>query len=198
MGRISNDKSVSSQDRLFGAHTIIHDGEAYMTRFWFWRFRLHIFHRGDKDQDCHDHPWDFWTFPLTSYVEEVLHPIRETVAYRPDGSPLNEPIERFSRRVELVRRFRLHKRSAEHCHRVLGAWSGWYKDGFLEFPEGAFTKLSPTAEPTVIHRQKKIVTLVYQGGVRRKWGFWKEREGRWCWDFWKKYVLEGGRDQACS
>jgi len=44
MGRISQDKQVSSQDKLFGAHTIIHEGEPYMTRFWFWRFRVHIFH----------------------------------------------------------------------------------------------------------------------------------------------------------
>ena len=25
---------------------------------------LHIFHRGDQDRCPHDHPWDFWTFPL--------------------------------------------------------------------------------------------------------------------------------------
>lgn len=187
MGRISNDKQVSSQDKFFGAHTIVHDGEAYMTRFWFWRFRIHVFHRGDKDQDCHDHPWDFWTFPFTSYVEEVLEPIRETVALRPDGSEITQhDSKRWYRRYQVVKAWRLHKRPAEHCHRVLGplapAWDG-------DIPPQFHVDARPG---------RKITTLVYQGGVRRKWGFWKERANRWCWEPWKKYVLEGGRDQPCS
>lgn len=209
MGRISTDKSVSSQDMLFGAHTIIHDGEPYMTRFWFWRFRIHRFHRGDKDQDCHDHPWDFWTFPLTSYVEEVLYPVRETVATVPtdgrymvngetydlkagDTIPMGPP--RYYTNTEIVRAFRLHRRRAEHAHRVLGAWNG------QKGAPGDGTKGGVIAANgyDLVEPGKKIVTLVYQGGVRRKWGFYKHRAGKWCWEFWKKYALEGGRDQPCS
>lgn len=181
MGRISNDKSVSSQDRLFGAHTIIHEGEPYMTRYWFWRFRVHVFHRGDKDMDCHDHPWDFWTFPLTSYVEEVLHEQRQ--AYLAKNSP---PPPKFFRTYQVVRAWRLHKRPAEHCHRVLGALAPHYD---WDIPPQYHVDARPG---------RKIVTLVYQAGVRRSWGFWKERASRWCWEPWRKYVLEGGRDQPCS
>lgn len=78
----------------------IGDGSPYMTRGWIGRLRLHIFHRGDQDPDCHDHPWSFWTFPLVSYVEEVREP---------DG-------ELHMRRVK---RFRFHYRRAEFAHRVL-------------------------------------------------------------------------------
>ena len=94
---------------FIGRHTIYGvDGEhdtPYLTRFWIGRLRLHIFHRPDNDPDCHDHPWDFWTFPLTPYVEEVV----ETLA----GG------ERV-RSVQTVPAFRLSYRPAEHCHRVLG------------------------------------------------------------------------------
>ena len=73
---------------------------AYQTRVKCGRFRIHIFWRGDRDPDMHDHPSDFWTFPLVSYVEEWA-----------DG-------------WRLVRAFRLHRRKAGFAHRVLGAWSG--------------------------------------------------------------------------
>lgn len=33
---------------------------------------IHKFHRGDWDRAFHDHPWDFWTFPLQTYYEDVL------------------------------------------------------------------------------------------------------------------------------
>lgn len=184
MTRISKDQTVSSQDRLFGAHTIIHDGESYMTRYWFWRFRIHVFHRGDKDQDCHDHPWDFWTFPLTSYVEEVLQEMPQARRARDI-----KPAPKFYTTTQVVKRFRAHRRSAEHCHRVLGSFEGY---------EESFWRGLPNALRTPKVGTRRIVTLVYQGGVRRKWGFWKLRNGRWCWEFWKKYALEGGRDQPCS
>lgn len=79
----------------------IGDGSPYMTRGWIGRLRLHIFHRGDGDPDCHDHPWAFWTLPLTSYVEEVR---------AKDGT----------RMERIVRRLRLHHREADFAHRVLG------------------------------------------------------------------------------
>lgn len=79
------------------------DGErsAYQTRVKCGRFRIHIFWRGDRDPDMHDHPSDFWTFPLVSYVEEH----RDSRGF---------PIFR------VVRAFRLHRRRAEFAHRVVG------------------------------------------------------------------------------
>ena len=71
-------KQTSSAGRWWGRSVIYgkEDEHAtpYMTRYWIGRLRLHIFHRGDQDPDCHDHPWDFWTFPFTPYVEEVAEP----------------------------------------------------------------------------------------------------------------------------
>lgn len=104
-------------DRFIGAHTIFDDAgksrTPYMRRYWIGRLRLHIFYRGDNDPDHHDHPWDFWTFPLTSYVEEVAEPIWMS-------GPL--PTQYHPRR-QVVRAFRLHYRPATHCHRVLGRYS---------------------------------------------------------------------------
>lgn len=105
-------------DSFLGIQTIHGDEEErrtpYMTRVWFGRLRFHIFHRGDADPDCHDHPWDFWTFPLTSYVEEVAEHVWMS-------GPL--PMQYHLRR-HVIRAFRLHYRPASHCHRVIGRWSG--------------------------------------------------------------------------
>lgn len=79
--------------------------DPYMTRVWIGRLRLHIFHRGDGDPDPHDHPWDFWTFPLTSYVEEVT---------------TCDPQGHHSTVRQVVRGWRLHHRPGTHTHRVLG------------------------------------------------------------------------------
>lgn len=76
----------------------------YMTRIRWAHHRIHIFHRGDEDPDHHDHPFDFTTFPLTSYVEEVR-----------DGAGVY---------MRVVRAFRIHRRDAEFAHRVIGPWSG--------------------------------------------------------------------------
>ena len=65
---------------------------------------LHVFHRLDQDRDPHDHPYDFWTFPLVTYTEEVLE----------DG------VVRKNR----VRAFRWHFRPAEYTHRMLGGPDG--------------------------------------------------------------------------
>lgn len=69
---------------------------------------LHIFHRGDADPDPHDHPWEFWTFPLVSYFEMRM-------SERP--------------RLELhhVEALRLHHRPAGYAHRVLGPVDPAYK-----------------------------------------------------------------------
>ena len=43
----------------------------YLTRLHLGHLFIHFFNRGDMDRHPHDHPWDFWTFPLTTYYEEV-------------------------------------------------------------------------------------------------------------------------------
>ena len=188
----------------------------YMTRVWFGRLRLHIFHRGDNDPDCHDHPWDFWTFPLTPYVEEVAEPIRDTMAEYPvvekvhirnddDGQPVyldhmtmatpDRP-QRFYKRRQIVPAWRWTFRPATHCHRVLGPWDGWMEQGTMRYLPAAFTTPLPNGRPTV--GTGPIVTLVWRGKPRRKWGFLKDREGRWCWIGWKDYVFNGGKDAPCK
>tara|TARA_R110000796_G_scaffold41118_2_gene101486 strand:+ start:5046 stop:5621 length:576 start_codon:yes stop_codon:yes gene_type:complete len=189
MGRLTETQQKSSAGRLFGVSKITVDGVDYMTRIWVGRLRLHIFHRGEVGEDHHDHPWDFWTFPFTSYVEEVLEPIRETLAYTPDGTPITDIKPRYYKRTQVVKAWRLHKRPAEHSHRVLGRakrlGSG---GGFIH----QFVHIGWRLVPG------KIVTVVWQGGIRRKWGFTKNRDGKWCWVGWKQYTLEGGREAPCS
>lgn len=104
----------------------------YMTRVIVGRLRLHIFHRGDNDPDPHDHPWDFWTFPLTSYVEEVTAP------HWIDGDPVTE--------MHIVQAFRLHYRPAEYTHRVLGR----YVPGLMPNHIGA----APGPIVTIVWRSK--------------------------------------------
>lgn len=80
----------------------------FLTRILIGRLRLHIFHRGDADPDPHDHPWDFWTFPLTAYVEEVALPSASGyIVFR-----------------QVVPAWRWSYRPAEHTHRVIGRWTG--------------------------------------------------------------------------
>ena len=81
------------------------DRTPYMTRVVLGRLRLHVFHRGDADTDCHDHPSDFWTFPLVSYLEAYIDA---------DGA--------LQQRV--VKAFRLHFRRAEFAHRVIRPAAG--------------------------------------------------------------------------
>ncbi len=161
----------SSDESFFGRSTIVNErDEPYMTRYWIGRLRLHIFHRGDPD-DCHDHPGDFRTFPLTSYVEEVVMPNRYV------GEP------EFETHAQVVRAFRLHFRPAEHTHRVLGRWNG-------QRPATI-----PNADSIVA--PGKVITIVWWGKKRRKWGFLKQRDGKWCWITWRDYVFNGGKAQPC-
>lgn len=78
-------------------------GDRYRTAIRLWkRWRVHIFWRGDTDLCPHDHPNDFWTFPLRGYWERVMDPSGFT-------------------RPNYVKPFRWHFRPAEYAHRVLGA-----------------------------------------------------------------------------
>lgn len=170
-------KSVSSRGRLFGWNTVImEDGSPYMTRAWIGRLRLHIFYRGDLDPDPHDHPWPFWTFPLTSYVEEVT-----TYQYR---RPWDHKIASADKQLQVVEKFRLHYRPATHCHRVLGLYYG------LDSYNGG--KASPMV------KEGKVVTIVWRGKEERAWGFLKTRDGKWCWVAFRDYVFNGGKHGPCE
>lgn len=174
---------------LFGFHTIYgangeHD-TPYMTRAWIGRLRLHIFHRGDADPDCHDHPWGFWTFPLTSYVEEVAEPW-------PFLGPNGEA--RFSLRRVVVRAFRLHYRPATHCHRVIGRAT----PAAIRLADGPGHISRHSFLGVAITNDRKIITFVWRTGPSRKWGFLKNRDGKWCWTPWKEYVFNGGKHAPCE
>lgn len=187
--------AATSAGRLFGWNTIYgREGEhatPYMTRIWIGRLRLHIFHRGDQDEDCHDHPWDFWTFPLTPYVEQVA----TAKATLPDTDDLDDPAwlgdvpdeKMITRTSQVVPAWRWTFRPAEHCHRVLGRAAGWLERGVAR-------KMGRPCP----WRDGKIVTLVWRGPARRKWGFLKNRDGKWCWVGWKDYVFGGGKSAPCE
>lgn len=194
---------VSSAGKFLGMNTIYgRDGEhgsPYMTRIWFWGLRLHIFHRPDLDEDCHDHPWDFWTIPLWpihGYVEEVAETVTHT--YNPgSGAILQPPAEEHHKSLQIVPGWWPSFRPAEHCHRVLGA----YKPGLGHV--AVQYSIGESGEPTgvtsnIIDPNRKIVTLVWRGKARRSWGFLKNRAGEWCWVAWRDYVFAGGKDGPCQ
>lgn len=153
----------------------------YMTRFGIGRLRCHVFHRGDADPDHHDHPNDFITFPLTSYVEEIpLYPVEET----PPGSPILTTFR-------IVRAFRFHYRTAEFAHRVLGRYAG---DHAYLTASRADTPWGWGALPLV--DQRKILTLVWFRPKRRDWGFHRLRDA--CFIPWKRYVYGEGKSAPCQ
>lgn len=194
-------KVATSAGKFFGWRNRIYGrnnehATVYMTRFWIGRLRLHIFHRGDNDPDHHDHPWGFWTFPLTSYVEEVvdgdlafLGRVQTVVA--PGGVAV---------RRNVVKAWRLHYRPATHTHRVLGRYSGNVNrredDAIIHGVPADYANSTSGVEP--YFDQRRIVTIVWRGKDERKWGFLKNRDGRWCWVHWKEYVFRGGKDAPCG
>lgn len=202
---VTGKKEATSAGRFMGWNTI-HDkagnGSKYMTRIWVGRLRFHIFYRGDLDEDCHDHPWDFWTFPLTSYVEEVAERIEDRI-YLGHGD--FEIVERIEKRRQIVPAFRFSFRPAEHCHRVLGAWSGRWEKPYPGRPLGSEMVWSYRGKrasshiftPQVDYR-KKIVTIVWRSKPKRTWGFLKNRDGKWCWVVWREYVFGEGKSAPCE
>ncbi|WP_181168336.1 hypothetical protein [Mesorhizobium sp. B2-5-3] len=167
---------------FFGFETIYGvDGEhatPFLTRFRAGRLRIHVFHRGDADPDPHDHPWDFWTFPLTSYVEEVATRQRDTCA-----ADAPEPAARYMLSRHVVPSWRWSYRPAEHTHRVIGRWTGNKHVPFADVSDAG---------------PGKIVTIVWQGRSNRKWGFLRNRDGNWCWTPWREYVFGGGKYAPCA
>lgn len=176
-------------ERFIGIHTIYGaDGEhetPYMTRAWIGRLRLHIFHRPDADPDCHDHPWSFWTFPIwppRGYVEEVATrktPFPAPVEITADG--LRFAAIEYERTLDVVPAYRVSFRPAEHCHRVLGAFSRQFM-----------------TDVPAIRPDRKIITIVWRGLPERRWGFLKNRDGKWCWIAWKEYAFGGGKHGPCE
>lgn len=184
-------KVASSSGKFMGWNTIhrIDNGAPYMTRFWIGRLRLHIFHRGDEDPDPHCHPWDFWTFPLVSYVEEVTSPLLAHALQNTDTVGCLPP-DYTVKTCHVVRAWRWNFRPATHTHRVLGAFDGYN-------PSVSDSDFSFSFEPRV-KPGKKIVTLIWRSKEYRKWGFLKNRDGKWCWVAWRDYVLGGGKDAPCE
>lgn len=190
-------KNTTSSKKFFNWNTIYgKDGEhatPYQTRITIGRLRLHIFHRGDADPDCHNHPWDFWTFPLTSYVEEV--------AYCTSGSL---PDENYILRRQVVPAFMLHYRRAGHTHRVLGRYAGTLERidtgercDFKVEPKRATYGWNENLRPAVDERV--VVTIVWRGKEHGKgWGFLKERLGKWCRVGHKEYIWGGGKEAPCG
>lgn len=205
MSMTEQTKPRGSTSAFVGRHTIFEPGSQtpYMTRIWIGRLRLHIFYRGDLDPDCHDHPWDFWTFPLTPYVEEVVENSgwmeyeingsrhsyladSDEARFSPLAAELGKPI--FRKHLQIVPAWRLTFRPATHCHRVLGAYAGQRRLGSDTVRLGA----------PMVDKGRKIITIVWRSDVYRSWGFLKSREGQWCWVAWKDYVFGGGKDAPCS
>jgi hypothetical protein len=85
--------------------TVVVGAEKYLTRYLVYAFggtlRLHKFWRGDSDEASHTHPWNFWTFPLTSYVERIYHKGVHTA-------------------TNVVPAWHWHRRTCFHEHRVIG------------------------------------------------------------------------------
>ena len=185
---------------FFGCNTIYDRDQAktpYMTRVWIDRLRLHIFHRGDNDPDPHDHPFYFWTFPLTSYVEEVT--IRREEEFELDGQKgVSGGCEKVLR---VVPAWRWSYRPAEHTHRVLGRYTGYCRKktgvyNTLTLPVDAVAGAPPGFVP--LYDTGKMVTVVWRGPYGRMWGFLKTRDGRWCWQDFKTYLNEGGKSAPCE
>lgn len=93
--------------------TVFINGERYLDRWILYVggpcIRLHRFWRGDDDRAVHDHPWAFWTLPLTHYTEIVQRKFDENFYYN---------------QRKLVRAWRLHKRPAKYRHYVVGRADG--------------------------------------------------------------------------
>lgn len=137
----------------------------YLTRFVLGSLRIHCFHRPDEDAETHSHPWDFWTFPLVGYYEEVLQWNTAEHSFWYKGENI-APGQAFVGR-EYVRPFRWHKRSASHSHRILHS--------ALDVNGGDIMMYSPGFRAS---RSKRIWTIVWTGARVPTWAFSKVVSGR--------------------
>lgn len=152
----------------------------YLTRLILGRLRLHCFHRGDEDEETHSHPWDFWTFPLVGYYEDVLtfNGLERAIYY---GGVRVAPYAFYTRR-QFVRPFRWHKRDASHSHRILySARDSYGMDINVYRPEFRHA------------RSKNIYTIVWTGRRAHTWGFNKLLEnGMILFTHWRLFIQEKG------
>lgn len=150
-----------------GVETFYGTAGPYLTRVSLGPLCIHVFHRGDEDEDPHDHRRAFVTFPLTSYVEEV---------YR------HGPVGREVLRV--VRAWRPHWRGRTFTHRVLGRWSG-ERDWFTRAP-------APVCDDGQI-----ATVVLWIGRKGPDWGFWQWPRAALhvCREFvpWREYLGKRGR-----
>lgn len=193
---------------FFGCNTIYDRDQAktpYMTRLWIGRLRLHIFHRGDNDPDPHDHPFHFWTFPLTSYVEEVTIDEGEVEeGYTESGLrrfDVPDGEHSYDTFLRIVPAFRWSYRPAEHTHRVLGRYTGYCRRrdsayNTTTLPVHAGAGAPPGFVP--LHDDGKMITIVWRGPYKRMWGFLKFDGARRCWRDFKSYLSGGGKNAPCE
>jgi len=151
----------------------------YVTKYRFSfskRLALHVFTRGDADDDPHDHPWDFWTFPLVAYNETVGH----------------KQIHQ-----QKVEQGKWHFRKATHVHRVTGsvfeaALNKWeifsehllIGENFVDYWRAPWL----TSLAWYFFGEGKIVTIVWMSKPYREWGFYVKAENGFVWVPWRQYV----------
>ena len=139
--------------RIIGSYGA--ENMAYLTRFKLtpmtrWgQLYIHFFHRGDYDRSFHDHPYDFWTFPLRTYYERVL-----------DLSTGRDTLN-------AVKAWRWHHRPAEYTHLQMGAMTHHWEN-HMDAETGYETR--PRRVGTDYNGP--TVTLLWRKPTRRKWGFW--------------------------
>lgn len=128
------------------------DGKPYLTRIklfpkmpWGQPY-LHIFHAPDPGFAPHDHSYDFVTLPLGAWYEEEIWETSTGTSWH-----------------EVVMPWRIHRRRAEHTHRIVDA-ARW-----------------------------PFCTLFWQGPQRRQWGHWCRNKGCESLRFvyWKNYINGG-------
>lgn len=192
----------STRGKLFGKSVLfsLTNPVPYMVRYFIGRLRLHIMMRGDAGRAPHDHPWWFVTFPFHSYVEEVAYEEVHPVTGRID----------IKTRLNVVRRFRFHFRPAHYAHRILGPLviqSRKIGKTVHGIPDNEMALARVQYRPgmtldevdamldywVVPPKKRKIVTIVFRGGVRHSWGFYPVDGPGWVHH--KEYFLNNEYDQ---
>lgn len=137
--------------------TVSLKGSPYLKRWFVYIFgftlRLHKFYRGDDDRAPHDHPWPFWTFPLTGYWERVWD-------------------SRNQVELRYVKPWRLHGRpTSGFRHMVLGSRRHRWLDQWQREVDVLFDTPVP------------FWTIVFTKPKDRSWGFYPNGEYVYYRDF---------------